>query len=53
MSTDREHCSKEKLLGAWTHIRLNLLAVAKTCWFISISIPDKLSVVIVGVFLRE
>lgn len=52
MSADREHCSKEKLLGAWTNSWLSLLAMTKTCWFISISIPDKSSQMTV-VVLRE
>lgn len=51
MSADREHCLEEKLLGVWTDIWLNLLAVAKTCQLISISIPGKSSVAIVDVFL--
>lgn len=49
---DRDHCSKKSLLGAWADTWLNLLAVAKTYWFIPVSVPAKSPVVTEGVFLQ-
>lgn len=53
VSDDGEDCSKEQLLGSWIDNWQNPLAEAKTFWLTSNYIPDKSSVVIMGVFLRE
>lgn len=55
MSGVSQQRTRLKAEASWRMDRflLNLLTVAKSCQFISISIPDKSSVVIVGVFLRE
>lgn len=53
VSDEGQPCSKEQPLGSWIDNWQNLLAEAKIFWFISISIPDKSSVVILDVFLRE
>lgn len=49
----RDHCSKKLLCGAWADIWLNLLAMTKTYWFISVSVPVKSPGVTEGGFLRD
>lgn len=53
VSDKGEYCLEEQLLGSWIGNWQNLLAEAKTFWFISVSIPDKSSCSDCGCFLKR